>query len=191
MTPPLTASGTGTTVTDVDGNTYVDLVASWGPLILGHADAAVVSAIGIAAFVGRLVMGGASDKIGRKLALALALTLQAVAFLGFLGVGGLHSLYLASLGFGFSYGAISTLFPAMVSDFFGRKEAGSLVGFLFTLCAPAAAVGPVGAGWIYDTTGSYTWAFGLSAIANGVSLALLAFARPPVARRAQSSDLTG
>lgn len=139
----------------------------------------VVSALGIAAVFGRVVMGAVSDRIGRKSALALAFTLQGLAFVGFVPVAGLPSLYLAALGFGFSYGAISTLFPAMVSDFFGREGAGSLVGFLFTLCAPMAGVGPVGAGWIYDTTGSYTWAFLLSALANGVSLALLLAARPP------------
>jgi len=146
----------------------------------------VVSALGVAAVFGRVVMGAASDHIGRKSALGLSLALQGAAFLGFIPVAGLPSLYLATLGFGFSYGAISTLFPAMVSDFFGRREAGSLVGFLFTLCAPMAGVGPVAAGWIYDTTGSYTRAFAGSALANGISLALLAAARPPVSRQSRS-----
>ncbi|HTU87833.1 MAG TPA: glutamate-1-semialdehyde 2,1-aminomutase [Solirubrobacteraceae bacterium] len=43
--PIFIASGRGATITDVDGNEYVDWVSSWGPLILGHADPAVVSAI--------------------------------------------------------------------------------------------------------------------------------------------------
>ncbi len=37
--------GVGAEITDVDGNTYVDYVCSWGPLILGHANPAVVAAI--------------------------------------------------------------------------------------------------------------------------------------------------
>ncbi len=37
--------GRGSTITDVDGNDYVDWVSSWGPLILGHANRAVVDAI--------------------------------------------------------------------------------------------------------------------------------------------------
>lgn len=48
-TPPFMASGEGPYLTDVDGNTYVDLVCSWGPLILGHAHPAVVQALGEAA----------------------------------------------------------------------------------------------------------------------------------------------
>ena len=35
-------SGSGSTVTDVDGNRYIDYVLSWGPLILGHAHPDVI-----------------------------------------------------------------------------------------------------------------------------------------------------
>jgi glutamate-1-semialdehyde 2,1-aminomutase len=35
----------GAEITDVDGNTYVDYVCSWGPMILGHGHPAVVEAI--------------------------------------------------------------------------------------------------------------------------------------------------
>ena len=37
--------GDGAEITDVDGNTYIDYVCSWGPLILGHANPQVVEAI--------------------------------------------------------------------------------------------------------------------------------------------------
>ena len=43
--PPFIARGEGARISDVDGRTYIDFVASWGPLILGHAPAAVVEAI--------------------------------------------------------------------------------------------------------------------------------------------------
>jgi glutamate-1-semialdehyde 2,1-aminomutase len=38
------ASGCGPFITDVDGREYLDLVCSWGPMILGHAHPAVVEA---------------------------------------------------------------------------------------------------------------------------------------------------
>ncbi|OFH82221.1 glutamate-1-semialdehyde 2,1-aminomutase [Listeria monocytogenes] len=44
--------GKGAYITDVDGNEYIDYVLSWGPLILGHADPAVVNAITKAALKG-------------------------------------------------------------------------------------------------------------------------------------------
>ena len=44
-TPVHIAHGSGARVTDIDGNEYVDLVLSYGPLILGHADPRVVAAL--------------------------------------------------------------------------------------------------------------------------------------------------
>ncbi|CPY74198.1 Probable glutamate-1-semialdehyde aminotransferase [Mycobacteroides abscessus] len=43
--PRFIRSGAGCWLTDVDDNRYVDLVCSWGPLILGHAHPAVVEAV--------------------------------------------------------------------------------------------------------------------------------------------------
>lgn len=47
--PPFVARGAGPLLYDVDGREYVDLVCSWGPLILGHAHPAVVEAVSRAA----------------------------------------------------------------------------------------------------------------------------------------------
>ena len=44
-TPRFIRSAQGPTITDVDGRTYIDYVGSWGPMILGHADAEVVHAL--------------------------------------------------------------------------------------------------------------------------------------------------
>ena len=43
--PPFIASAKGAHITDIDGNTYVDYVGSWGPMILGHAHPKVIKAI--------------------------------------------------------------------------------------------------------------------------------------------------
>jgi len=43
--PPFIARGEGARLWDVDGRTYLDFVASWGPLIHGHAAPAVVEAV--------------------------------------------------------------------------------------------------------------------------------------------------
>jgi len=43
--PHFIARGRGSRVWDVDGNSFIDYVCSWGPLILGHAHPAVVAAV--------------------------------------------------------------------------------------------------------------------------------------------------
>src|ERR1700721_2787813 len=47
-TPRFMVRGAGPYLTDADGHEYVDLVCSWGPMILGHAHPAVVSAVSAA-----------------------------------------------------------------------------------------------------------------------------------------------
>ncbi len=50
--PVFISHGKGCTVVDVDGNEYVDFVASWGPMILGHAHPEVLEALSEAAVHG-------------------------------------------------------------------------------------------------------------------------------------------
>src|SRR5262245_56605647 len=44
-TPFFVERGEGAYLVDVDGNRYVDYVASWGPLVLGHAHPRVVAVV--------------------------------------------------------------------------------------------------------------------------------------------------
>jgi glutamate-1-semialdehyde 2,1-aminomutase len=48
-TPLFIQSAQGPTITDVDGRTFIDYVGSWGPMILGHADAEIVAALAVVA----------------------------------------------------------------------------------------------------------------------------------------------
>ena len=44
-TPKFIQRAKGSKITDIDGKTYIDYVGSWGPMILGHANESVLSAI--------------------------------------------------------------------------------------------------------------------------------------------------
>ncbi|WP_257440786.1 glutamate-1-semialdehyde 2,1-aminomutase [Nocardioides daeguensis] len=44
-TPRFIRSASGPRLTDVDGNEYVDLICSWGPMLLGHGHPAVLEAV--------------------------------------------------------------------------------------------------------------------------------------------------
>jgi glutamate-1-semialdehyde 2,1-aminomutase len=45
MEPVFISEAHGAYLTDADGNRYIDLINSWGPMILGHGDPAVLEAI--------------------------------------------------------------------------------------------------------------------------------------------------
>lgn len=64
--PPFITSGQGSRITDADGNSYIDYVMSWGPLILGHAHQEVVEAVRTQAGLG--VSYGAPTELELELA---------------------------------------------------------------------------------------------------------------------------
>ncbi len=141
--------------------------------------AMTISVMGFAGFAGRLAIGPISDRLGRVPTLGLCLLLQALSFLGFTISTGLSLLYPAVAVFGFSYGGVTALFPALIGDFFGRIAIGAIVGFIFALAGSPAAFGPLIAGYMYDATKSYNTAFVLSAALNLAALLLLFALKKP------------
>ncbi|HEX4209703.1 MAG TPA: MFS transporter [Candidatus Binataceae bacterium] len=142
--------------------------------------AMTISVIGFAGFGGRLSIGTISDRLGRVATLGACLMMQALAFLGFIFSTGLGLLYPAAALFGFSYGGITALFPALIGDFFGRIAVGAIVGFIFALAGSPAAFGPLIAGYIYDGTHSYSAAFELSAGLNLIAFLLVFRLKKPL-----------
>jgi glutamate-1-semialdehyde 2,1-aminomutase len=49
LNPVFVKKAKGTTITDLDGNQYIDCLASWGPMLFGHAHQRILNAIGEAA----------------------------------------------------------------------------------------------------------------------------------------------
>ncbi|MBU8895756.1 glutamate-1-semialdehyde-2,1-aminomutase [Corallococcus sp. H22C18031201] len=74
--PVFFREGAGAWLTDVDGNRYVDLVGSWGPLILGHAYPPIVEALIAAAKRGTTFGAPCSDEV--EFAELLCATMPAV-----------------------------------------------------------------------------------------------------------------
>jgi glutamate-1-semialdehyde 2,1-aminomutase len=83
--PPFIVSGKGSRIRDADGRTYVDLVGSWGPLILGHARDEVVEAIREAAARGTSF--GATTEAEVELAEIIASALDSVEMARFVSSG--------------------------------------------------------------------------------------------------------
>ena len=84
-TPRFIARGEGAWLVDADGNRYVDLVLSWGPLILGHAHPEVVEAIVRAAEAGTTF--GAPTELELRLAERVIATFPSVEMVRFVSSG--------------------------------------------------------------------------------------------------------
>ncbi len=83
--PVVIASGSGAHVTDVDGNTYIDYVGSFGPLILGHAHPDVVAAVQQAATRGTSF--GAPTEAEAELAERIVASVPSIEMVRFVNSG--------------------------------------------------------------------------------------------------------
>ncbi|MBI3301288.1 MAG: MFS transporter [Deltaproteobacteria bacterium] len=160
---------------------FVHIVAFARDLGLPATQGALaVSIMGLCALGGSLSLGPLSDRLGRKQGLTLSLVLQVTAFLLFLSAQSRGTLYLGAAAFGFFYGGMATLFPALIGDFFGRRHAGAITGFLFAGAGVFGAWGPMIAGYLRDVTGSYQLAFTCGILTSATALLLfLVTPKPP------------
>jgi MFS family permease len=124
------------------------------------ADAAMTfSMLGMASIPGRLVMGWASDRIGRKPAVIISSVLLMGAMFWLAWIRDLGMFYLFAVVYGFSFGGFDAPAIALVSDTFGLRNLGVIMGALVVGWGSGAAIGPAVGGIIFDSTGSYTPAF--------------------------------
>ncbi len=123
---------------------------------IGEARAVgLVGLIGIGSLVGRFAIGALADRIGRLRTLTLLQASMALSYLLWWGAGGYVALALFALWFGLSYGGIVALLPALCMDLFGARAVSSIIGTLYSGAAIGNLFGPVVAGAVFDSTGSY------------------------------------
>ena len=131
--------------------------------------ATMVGLIGLFNGGGRIIWATLSDYIGRPNTYTVFFAIQILAFLILPNLSsqllfqGVLFLIMTCYGGGFS------CIPAFIGDLFGTRELAAIHGYTLTAWAAAGLVGPTFAGWVRETTGSY------SAILN-VSFALFLLA---------------
>lgn len=137
------------------------------------AAASILGIIGAASIAGRITMGAVSDRIGIKVSLAICVVLQAIVIAWLSGLSDVWEFYLFAVAFGFSYGGIIPLIPALTGELFGLGHMGLLFAFITIGGGIGGAFGPLLAGYIHDARGSYSIAFLIAAALSAMSLVIL------------------
>jgi MFS family permease len=137
-----------------------------------HA-AQALGVMGAMNILGTVASGWICDRFGRKGPLAFYYGVRGLSLLFLLYVWNVPSLHIFAAVFGLNY--ISTVPPTttLTANIFGRYSVGALSGWIFFSHQVGAALGAAVGGWIFQATGSYSWAF--------VSAALMAFLAVPMA----------
>jgi MFS family permease len=117
--------------------------------------------------VGRLAVGGASDRIGIRPTLLISFILVTAALGWLLIANEVWMFYLFAVVFGFAWGGIATLISPSAAEPFGLSSHSMILGVISFIHFIGVALGPILAGVIFDIRGNYDWAF-LGCIAASV-----------------------
>jgi MFS family permease len=156
-----------------EGVGYTPLVA---PLFMAFA-------VGISV-PGRFISGWLTDRIAPQILMAAAgllLACSAVALhLLVIEFGMIGYVPIWTFGFlqGLGIAASTVVLPILVGRCFGDLEFGKIQGLVMAGFAVGVIFGGPSAARIFDTTGSYAWAFVLCAIGGAISIVLVLLVRP-------------
>jgi MFS family permease len=149
------------------------------PYALDHGVASsaavlLVGAIGVGSTAGRFLLGGMADRLGRPLSFLLMFVGMGLSFVIWLFSVSLWPLAAFALVFGVFYGGFVALAPAVIIDYFGGRQASTLIGIVYTSVAFGTLIGPSAAGFVFDVSHSYTLPILLSIGVYVVATAILA-----------------
>ena len=124
-----------------------------------QAGGLMVSFLGIAGIVGRIGFGWLGDIFNKRYVILVGMASLA---LGMAVLGSSTEIWHAFVGLIFfspAYGGLATMMFSTRAEYFGTRYFATIQGFMGSIIILGTIFGPVAAGWVFDTTGSYRIAF--------------------------------
>jgi MFS family permease len=141
--------------------------------------ALLISFLTAMTIVGQLAGGWAGDRWSSRWLIAVCMVAHGLALL----VLAMASALWMVLGFavlhGLAWGVRGPVILAMRAEYFGRGSYGTIMGFSSLIVMLGMFIGPVFAGVMYDSTGSYETGFILLAVVAGAGSLLMLLAQKP------------
>ena len=140
--------------------------------------ASVLSVVGGASILGRIGMGGVSDRLGNKSTFIIAVSFLATALVLLQFAREAWMFYLFATLYGIAHGTFFTLISPMLAELFGLRSLGAALGVIIFGGTIGGAIGPVLAGHVFDITSSYQLAFLICLTFSVIAVVLILFLRP-------------
>lgn len=132
----------------------------------------------LVSIVGRLGFGYLGDYLPKRYLFMVSYGLMGAGMWILMHARDMGTVYLFVALFGVGFGGIVPLMPAIRTEYFGRTALGKIQGAMNPVSMIAGAAGPIAAGYLFDTTGTYRTSFMFTALAMFVAMAVIFFARP-------------
>jgi len=139
--------------------------------------ALAVSFLSLACGICRPFAGYMADKIGEKVTLASLYVVAAVFMFCMVTYPMLAFVWVLFIGIG--HGQNFAIFPSITAGYYGLKHMGVNYAVMLTAVGISACVGPLFAGWVYDTFKSYYWSLIIAIISYIVGAILAIIVRKP------------
>ena len=117
--------------------------------------AKVLSTICAASILGRIILGGAADRLGGKRTLIIAYSLLSASLIWLIFIRDPWILFLFAPVYGFTHGAFFTLISPTIAEFFGTRSHGVIFAIVLFPGTIGGALSLLIAGHVFDTLGSY------------------------------------
>ncbi|MGY1820991.1 MFS transporter [Geodermatophilus sp. SYSU D00079] len=178
------------------GSAIPGVIVQMAPLLMDRGATTsqvigVVSAMGIATLVGRLLGGFLLDRFFAPLVAGFVFAMPIVGFL-LIANGGFGLAVVGALLVGAALGGEGDLVSYMTSRYMGVRFFGQIYGIFMAVLALGYSVGPIAFAAVYDATGSYNpalLAFGIGLAASvALVLGIGKYRYPPVDEQVDATD---
>ena len=145
----------------------------------------LVSLYACSSIFATVVIGWIGDRWNKPLVCSLGLMPMIIAMIGLVFSQAALPLYFFAVGFAITMGT-APLNWALIGDFFGRRSYATLRGMMAISYGATGFLSPIYAGWIYDSTGSYTLVlitFSVVLLTTACLFTILHVASPPKSPR--------
>ena len=149
---------------------------------LGASDvfaATLAGAVGVLSIPGRFGLSAVSDYLNRRYVMAVSLFLMTIAIVFMARATSVTQVLPFLVLYAAAQGGISVIPQSLIAEYFGRRAYATIQGFRGTIQMIGIIIGPLVSGYVFDTTGSYEWAFMGFGAASLISLGLVLLMRPP------------
>jgi MFS family permease len=142
--------------------------------------ATAVSFVGVGSAIGKFSFGWLCDYVPAKFSFAIGIGCEALGVLILMNINPLspgYWIWAYALIFGLGVGCWLPSMSMTISSTFGIRSYGVIFGVISLIWSIGGSLGPVTAGFIYDNTGNYFWAFVVALVMYLIAVPVMMFVR--------------
>jgi MFS family permease len=143
------------------------------------AASAILGAMATVSLLGRGLTATLGERFTTRQYIMIGYAFRTIGLILFIYARTIPLIMLFVLVYGVGYGITIPAQTALRADYFGRKAYATITGIITMFTAITSIAYPIFAGWIYDTSGSYIFAFSIITALQALAVVFMYFGKKP------------